>query len=161
MSTFVSAQGSQPLAVTKSTEKRKRQDGEDNTQKRTVKRVKVGNPPPGKHFYGLSWDNVNHSCAYDSLLTVLLSIYTECGNQWRATVPQHNRTLGHLGELFHQAIFNNQMSLTAVRDQFREMLCRVSPDLGCKGSEPTDIYHLTKTVLAVDESVIQNHKCRA
>ena len=161
MSTFVSAQGSQPVAVTKSTEKRKRQDGEETTKKRIVKRIKVGNPPPGKHFYGLAWDNVNHSCAYDSLLTILLSIYTECGDQWRATVPQHNRTLGHLGELFHQAIFNNQMSLTAVRDQFREMLGGVSSDLGCKGSEPTDIYYLIKTVLAVDEAVIQYHKCRA
>ena len=41
------------------------------------------------------------------------------------------------------------------------MLGRVSPDLGCKGSEPTDIYHLTKTVLAVDGAVLQYHKCRA
>ncbi|RPD55786.1 hypothetical protein L227DRAFT_477521, partial [Lentinus tigrinus ALCF2SS1-6] len=35
-----------------------------------------------KKFCGFPWDPVNWSCAYDSLLTVLMSVYMECKPIW-------------------------------------------------------------------------------
>ncbi|RDX44312.1 hypothetical protein OH76DRAFT_1303721, partial [Lentinus brumalis] len=34
------------------------------------------------NFCGFPWDPVNWSCAYDSLLTILLSVYMECKPAW-------------------------------------------------------------------------------
>ncbi|RPD52742.1 hypothetical protein L227DRAFT_514335, partial [Lentinus tigrinus ALCF2SS1-6] len=43
------------------------------------KHIKASLPPKGsKTFLEFPWDPVNWSCAYDSLLTILLLVYTEC-----------------------------------------------------------------------------------
>ena len=78
-STFVAAKGSQPLVETSSytgfkKDKHKRKESAKNTE------------PPGKRacwhqsddvtkWYGFPWDRVNYSCAYDSLLTIMLVVY--------------------------------------------------------------------------------------
>ena len=59
-------------------DKRKRQNEEELAPKSAVKKAKSSQAPPGQQFIGIPWDSVNYSCAYDSLLTILLSVYTEC-----------------------------------------------------------------------------------
>ncbi|RDX40337.1 hypothetical protein OH76DRAFT_1366382, partial [Lentinus brumalis] len=48
-----------------------------------VKRSKASQPPAGsKSFCGFPWDPVDCSCVYNSLLTILLSVYMECQPVW-------------------------------------------------------------------------------
>ncbi|KAI0749944.1 hypothetical protein C8Q80DRAFT_1064471, partial [Daedaleopsis nitida] len=76
---FVSAQGSHAL-----------QTIEQDTKPQQAKRIKVTKPPKGKMFVGFPWECVNHSCAYDSLLTVLLTLYIECRDLWIQHMPEQS-----------------------------------------------------------------------
>ncbi|KAI0741506.1 hypothetical protein C8Q80DRAFT_1109645 [Daedaleopsis nitida] len=88
LTAFVLAQGSQPLQIVSNTTKPQR-----------AKRLKVSKPPAGKKLVGFPWDSVNHSCAYDSLLTVLLTLYTECRESWIQYMPGQSQSLTDLGEI--------------------------------------------------------------
>ncbi|RDX42046.1 hypothetical protein OH76DRAFT_1297765, partial [Lentinus brumalis] len=87
---FVAARGTQALQSLSNTgitrkDKRKRDDDieAEVSQSKPVKRIKASQPPAGsKSFRGFPWDPINWSCAYDSLLTILLSVYMECQPVW-------------------------------------------------------------------------------
>ena len=92
---FVPAQGSKPVTVSTTTQheikvrdKRKRHNEDEVTPKRAVKKAKSSQYPSGHQFIGIPWDCVNYSCAYDSLLTILLSVYTECQQNWKTVISQ-------------------------------------------------------------------------
>ncbi|TFK81731.1 hypothetical protein K466DRAFT_451916, partial [Polyporus arcularius HHB13444] len=68
--------------------------------KRKVKRIKASQPPAGQSFRGFQWDSVNHSCAYDSILVVLLALYEDCKESWAANVAIQSDTLGFLSDMF-------------------------------------------------------------
>ncbi|KZT10425.1 uncharacterized protein LAESUDRAFT_614928, partial [Laetiporus sulphureus 93-53] len=36
------------------------------------------------------WDENNYSCAYDSLFSILLKVFTDCSQQWNDTVKNQN-----------------------------------------------------------------------
>ncbi|KAI0747731.1 hypothetical protein C8Q80DRAFT_1103340, partial [Daedaleopsis nitida] len=74
-SNFVVAKGTQALNNVK--------DEIDNTLKEKVRQIKAKPPPTGKIFKGIPWDKDNWSCAYDSMLTILLSVYIECSKTWK------------------------------------------------------------------------------
>ncbi|RDX41447.1 hypothetical protein OH76DRAFT_1302476, partial [Lentinus brumalis] len=57
------------------------------SQSKVVKRIKASWPPAvSKSFLRFPWDPINWSCAYDSLLAVLLSVYIECQPVWNKDV---------------------------------------------------------------------------
>ena len=104
--------------------------------------------PPGQQFIGIPWDIVNYSCAYDSLLTIILSVYTECQQNWKTVISQQSATLRDLGLLFDQVLCqNSRRTIVHARDQFRIKLGRENADLGPKGSNPTDIIVLPEALL--------------
>ena len=43
-----------------------------------TKCAKTSNVTPVCTLQGFPWDSVDYSCAYDSLLTILCSVYQEC-----------------------------------------------------------------------------------
>ncbi|RPD54685.1 hypothetical protein L226DRAFT_428259, partial [Lentinus tigrinus ALCF2SS1-7] len=90
---FVTAQGTQALdnlnnyTISKR-DKHKQNDDDDDLeaevfQRKQVKRIKGSTPPKGSQkFLGFPWDSMNWSCAYDGLLTILLSVYMEQKALW-------------------------------------------------------------------------------
>ena len=165
---FVPAQGSHALQsvsnVSKSAKKRKCVDEmtECEIQSR-AKRIRVGKAPEGKVFVGFPWDQQNYSCAYDSLLTCLLALYTETQDIWKSTVATQSRTLTDIGQLFHNTLPKvRTMSLTQARDFLRNMLGARNSELKAKGTQFTDLYTLVREVIKVEMPVIQRcYICRA
>ena len=80
---------------TKTENKKRKRDAErvDNTEEvsEKSKRVKTKEISPDKAPIGFPWDSVNYSCAYDSILSVILAVYTEQQDSW--TVERVNMRL--------------------------------------------------------------------
>ncbi|EIW52839.1 uncharacterized protein TRAVEDRAFT_80516, partial [Trametes versicolor FP-101664 SS1] len=89
---YVAAQGTQALTVVSNT-----------VDKKSVKRKREDDCDAVVNFIGFKWDNANYICAYDSLLTVL-SVYTECKQQWQTMVPEQNALLSKLTGHFNGVI---------------------------------------------------------
>ena len=82
--------------------------------------VKSSQDPSGQQFIGIPWDCVDYSCAYDSLLTILLSVYTECQQNWKTVISQQSVTLQYLGVSFEQALCqDSSKAIVHAQDQFR------------------------------------------
>ncbi|EIW51338.1 uncharacterized protein TRAVEDRAFT_77434, partial [Trametes versicolor FP-101664 SS1] len=76
---YVAAKGTQALSVR-----------EDDSDAVGAKKPRGKQVHAEVNFIGFKWDNANYSCAYDSPLTILLSVYTECKQQWQTMVPEQN-----------------------------------------------------------------------
>jgi hypothetical protein len=86
---FVVAKGTTPVT------KLKRKCEESNaTPKLKQQRVRedVEDKPPTP--LGFVWDNINYSCAYDSVLTILLSIWKQNPSRWKKNFEQGNEHFG-------------------------------------------------------------------
>ena len=87
------------------------------------------------------------SCAYDSLLTILLAVYIESEQAWNMNIPRNNRVLEYIGGIFRQATeFSPVLTLSEAKDKIRWHLRREGLSLGFPGSKGIDIYHLCKKV---------------
>ena len=105
------------------------------------------------------------SCAYDSLLTILLAVYTESEQAWNMNIPENNRVLEYIGGIFRQATgFSPVLTLSEAKDKVRQHLGREDLSLGFLGSEGIDIYHLRKKVFTSDTNIVDKqyifHSCR-
>ncbi|RPD70740.1 hypothetical protein L226DRAFT_435937, partial [Lentinus tigrinus ALCF2SS1-7] len=91
---FVTARGTQALdnlnnyTISKR-DKRKRNDDDDLEAEK---------------FLGFPWDPMNWSCAYDSLLTILLSVYMEQKATWDAEMYNASELLGQAGIKFKEVV---------------------------------------------------------
>ncbi|KAI9069010.1 hypothetical protein FKP32DRAFT_1560551 [Trametes sanguinea] len=100
---YVPAKGSHALLVLNNTMdnksmKRKR-EAEAETSCITKKaRAQMG--AGTTQLTGFTWDNVNYSCAYDSLLTILLASYTGSEEAWHDLISSNNKYLSKLTEKF-------------------------------------------------------------
>ena len=166
-SLFKPAQGSQALNavsnISKSAVKRKRDEEVEQTLKKVrAKRIKATKAPQGKTFVGFPWDEENYSCAYDSLLTCLLALYTQCRETWNQTVTAQSQTLRDLGMLFNNTLPEvNRMSLPQARNFFRNLMGARNTELRAKESELTDLYTLVRETLKLDIPVLQRiYRCR-
>ena len=154
---FVVAQGSQSLDKVsdynglKNT-KRKATDGDGNSK--PVKRTRTTSDQPLCVLKGFPWDSINHSCAYDSLLTILMAVHTERKEGWLELASRTNQMLKILGELFDQ-VYSNTMSLIDARDHMRNVAGQINPELGPRGSMPTDAYTLAEHMLNPDVRRLQ------
>lgn len=167
---FVSAKGTQALnnvsnAVIKQSAKRKRsmeEDEMDNTLKKKVRQIKAMPPPKGKTFIGIPWDKDNWSCAYDSMLTILLSVYTESPDVWRTEASPQSDVLVKLEQVFKQSLATPPtMTVIQARNQIRDMLGCENPELAARGKTYTDLYELAERLLSVDEDILtKTNVCR-
>lgn len=162
---YVAAKGTQALTAVSNTldtkvTKRKRDEDLDNevTTKKACREA-VHNKV---QLVGFKWDNVNYSCAYDSLLTILLSVYTECKQQWLAVVPEQNAHLSRVTTWFDGK--NNDVAsyTAAIRHSLRHILHAQDPEVFPNGLVGTDIYALVRELLQTSEdSQSQSFACQS
>ena len=146
------------------TTKRKRPPiDEEETTKKASKRIKVTEHPQGKSLRGFQWDADNWSCAYDSLLTILLSLYQECSDSWQLELGGQSEILRQIGTLFQNNLnLIPTMTLHEVRDSIRDSLGANVPEIAAKGREMTDIYTVVRHMLKVDDNMVdRQYQCRA
>ncbi|KAF8903080.1 hypothetical protein CPB84DRAFT_1678290 [Gymnopilus junonius] len=128
-----------PLAIDTKTEqsdthlqqqKQKRKHSTEDSVKKTKrqKRTSAIQLPSPHHCLvptGMKWSN--NSCAYDSVFTLLLSIWTEDQHRWKSfftSVGNQFLTALHKGFLLHE---RNQKSLEDTRDNIRHRLQALNP----------------------------------
>ena len=129
----------------KKASKRKAADETLEIKSNPTKRAKTSNVTPVCTLQGFPWDSVNYSCAYDSLLTILCSVYQECTLSWKNQVSNSNAKLSMVGQMFDLIAQKSQTAVEA-RNQVREAMGLLEPSLGARGSEYTDCYLLANTL---------------
>ena len=161
---YIPAIGSKPLAQVSNftglvKDKRKRED--DTNVKPKRRRVRVVAPTGGVEFQGLKWDSVNYSCAYDSLLTILLAVYMESRGCWNETTFEENTLLMALQADFEDILIDPpNKTFTEVRDLLRESIGTTHPDLAARGTRGCDIIKLTEHIMREnDDLLLLKHHC--
>jgi len=87
---------------------------------------------------GLVWDCVNHSCAYDSVFTILYNVWVRDQVSWSRRLRDISEILEGLVDGF-SGVENGQLSLEAARNSARERLHRIDNVRFPTGSTPTSI----------------------
>jgi len=101
---------------------------------------------------GLLWDGDNYSCAYDALLTILLSIWTQNPSRWKEQFKDMNRIMNVLASGFHRAS-QEQGTLESARDKVRHLLHQRSPDLFPYGHAGTPVIEMAEQLLRSDNVI--------
>lgn len=92
---------------------------------------------------GLTWDENDYSCAYDSLFTVLRHIWFEGQLKQKAYFENGPKYFRILHSQF-TSLFNETCTFEAVRDNLRFMLNREKPSQYLYGRNYTDIDELVR-----------------
>lgn len=177
---FVSAKGSIPIDIDLRNQKRK-WDGDDpqrlpkrkcistlvpnqkrklyldDDTERPIKRIKKNETSYIRNELsecpqGFIWDDENYSCAYDSILTILLAIWSEEPSEWKARFKDMNRVMNVLSSGFNRAD-NRQDTLESARDKIRHLLHQRKPDTFPYGQVGTQISELTEQLLRSDDII--------
>lgn len=98
------------------------------------------------------WDSENYSCAYDSVLTVLLSIWMQNPSAWKKHFADMNRTMKMLTAGFHHTN-EEQETLESARNKIRQVLHQRSPTLFLYGQAGTPISEVTEHLLRSDNII--------
>ena len=143
---YVAAKGSNPVTVPKP-------DFYDNKNKRNIDQLEIMDAVPTKKFKhnnchsddqgpsGFIWDETDYSCAYDSLFTILLSIWNRDPIVWKTHFCNINRTLNLLASGFHKHS-TGEISLEMARDKVRCILQQRDPVLFPTGTAGVNIHDL-------------------
>jgi hypothetical protein len=144
---FVAARGSVPVSGLK----RKLEEHEAIPK---PKKVKVCRDAGDKIQVprGLVWDNENYSCAYDSVLTVLLSIWMRNPSKWKKNFKGMNRTMNILATGFHR-VNENKGKLESARNKVRHVLHQRNPTLFPNGQVGTPISEMIEQLLRSDNII--------
>lgn len=154
-------------------DKRKQTETNDDKDGTTHKRARIHTRERISDLRGFPWDSVNHSCPYDSILTILLAVYQQRTSQWDTLVNEHYNMLSMCARLFKSVLSDNGVSMQEVRDKIRDTIGMKIPELGACGTAGGDLYLLVKELLAInidiahtttkcqqcneEEDVIENH----
>ena len=142
---FVAAKGTRPVL------KRKLEDsGAMLDSKRPRVCEDSGNEPPAP--LGLKWDSENYSCAYDSVLTIFLSIWKQNPSKWKKNFKDMNRVMNVLAGGFHR-VNENQGTLESARNKVRHLLHQRSPRTFPYGQVGTPISELIEYLLRSDNII--------
>jgi hypothetical protein len=156
MVNFIPAKGSEPLTL-----KRKLEDDTVKPNVLNLKKRKTSTDETEQHesLLGLVWDGDNYSCAYDALLTILLSIWSQNPSEWKNRFKDMNRIMNVLATGFHRAN-NDRGTLEIARNKVRRLLHQRSPDLFPYGHAGTPIIEMAEQLLRSD-NIIASHwlKC--
>jgi hypothetical protein len=101
---------------------------------------------------GLVWDGDNYSCAYDALLTVLLSIWTQNPSKWKKRFKDMNRVMNVLATGFCRAS-QDQGTLESARNKVRCLMHQRCPDLFPYGHAGTPVIEMAEQLLRSDNII--------
>ncbi|KAF8962225.1 hypothetical protein BDZ97DRAFT_1611458, partial [Flammula alnicola] len=100
---------------------------------------------------GLIWDADNYSCAYDSIFTVLHSIWLRDTRVWQRRLGDISSNLELLSRGFEQAL-NNESTLEMARNRVRDSMIRTNPAHYPIGMRFTNICRVV-------DGIIPGHLC--
>ena len=143
---FVIAKGTVP--VTSASRKRRLDD--DNIDQ-TSKRIKVSESFDYElqEPRGFIWDSENYSCAYDSLMTILFSIWVQDPSEWKKRFKDMNRIMNVLASGFHRAS-GGQGTMESARNKVRHLLHQRNPNLFPYGQVGIPISEMSEQLLRSD-----------
>ena len=145
---FVAANGSVPVGRT---QKRKSDDDTEKIPRKVIKMSEdILDNMQGPE--GFIWDSENYSCAYDSLLTILLSIWSQDPVKWKGNFKDMNKVINVLATGFHHAKMN-QGSLESARNKIRHLLHQRMPGLFPYGQVGTAVGDLARHLFRSDTIV--------
>ena len=101
---------------------------------------------------GLIWDADNYSCAYDSILTILHSIWLQNPITWKQHFKHINKMMNYLAVGFEQET-NGQTTLEHVRDKIRRILHKRNPIIFPYNHVGTDIFDVADFLLQTDATI--------
>ena len=101
---------------------------------------------------GLIWDGQNYSCAYDSIMTILLSVWSQDPTEWKRRFKDMNRTMNVLASGFYQAN-KGQRTLEIARNKVRHLLHQKYPELLPYGQIGTPVSEMTEKLLRSDNVI--------
>lgn len=94
------------------------------------------------------WDSLNWSCAYDSVLTILRSVWTNRTGLYEGYVSKRSTYAQLLGVMF-RAVYGGRLTLNECRKVLREKLWATNSVNFPRGRRGTDIFSLSQTLLGV------------
>jgi hypothetical protein len=98
--------------------------------------------------YSWSWDSIDWSCACDSILTVLLSVWIENPVAWYGQLKAYSLAMQTILAAF-ESLDNNTSSLEEVRSEFRSILWRTDPISFPRGPNGTDLLSLAQLLVGM------------
>ncbi|KAA1480111.1 hypothetical protein DENSPDRAFT_789969 [Dentipellis sp. KUC8613] len=144
----------------KTTGKRKRMNEEDTIiPKNDI--ITDAKPPPKKKqrthhksdlndkVRGITWNADTWSCAYDSILTILSSIYFTNVHQWHQDAAPMNRYLSDLTEYWKQVLIQGSfIHLEKSKNYLQSTFHRMDPEaFPMNGKQGTDLIQFVQTLL--------------
>ena len=151
---FVAAKGSVPVTVTTS---KRPLDVDDRTEVK-AKRTKLSEETTITKDQGPSgfvWDGENYSCAYDSVLTILLSIWMQNPSKWKGHFKDMNRIMNVLASGFHRS-GENGGTLESARNKVRHLLHQRNPTQFPYGQAGTPVSEMVEDLLRSDNIIASN-----
>lgn len=136
--------GSVPVKGTK----RKLEDDIDHNPG-TAKKLKLIEPSSTLETVGplgFVWDSVNWSCAYDSVFTILYSIWTTNPHKWNKIYKQLNPEATLMANSY-QKIYNKTYTAEKARDLVRAQLHSKFPEKFPNGNRGTAVAELIREML--------------
>ena len=158
---FVAAKGSVPVEHASKVEKRKLDT--DVVVGQSLKKMKVEDDTPENLDLveepdgpqGFIWDGENYSCAYDAVMTILLSIWSKEPMMWKTRFKGMNRIMNILASGFYK-VEGGQGSLETARNKVRHLLHQRNPMLFPYGQLGTSVNEMAQNLLRSD-NVIASH----
>jgi hypothetical protein len=147
---FVAAKGTTSVNFVKG-QKRKLEDDDTEQLARKLKIIE-SIPEESVGPEGFVWDGQNYSCAYDSVLTILLSIWTQDPGKWKRQFKDMNKIMNTLASGFHRTR-EEQGSLESTRDKVRHLLNQRNPALFPYGQVGTPVSEMTEQLLRSDNVI--------
>lgn len=103
----------------------------------------------------MGWSSENYSCACDSVMTILLSIWSQDPAEWKRRFKNMNRTMNVLATGFHKAN-EGQMTLEVARNNVRRLRHRRNPTLFPNGQVGTAVSEMSEQLLRSDNVIASN-----
>jgi hypothetical protein len=151
MTGFIAAKGTAPVGVDSLSKKRKSDDnGTEQVRKKFKASEDNNNESDGPQ--GFIWDGQNYSCAYDSVMTILLSVWSQDPTQWKRQFKDMNRTMNALASGFYQAK-EGQRTLETARNKVRCLLHQRDPELFPYGHTGTPVSEMAEKLLRSDNII--------
>jgi hypothetical protein len=150
-STFIPAKGSLP--ATASIKRKHDQMEPSEIKKQKMVHYSSDTAYESSSPLGIVWDNVNYSCAYDSLFVIIYNIWFQNPPIW----SKHLKSIGteYLGALVHgfAQVLERSSSIEAVRDDVRYSLHCSKPHLFPTGHVGTSVGDLITELFDSNKSI--------
>ena len=128
--------------------------------KQISKKLKMSNDNPNESEgpMGFIWDGQNYSCAYDSVLTILLTIWSEDSGKWKRQFKDMNRIMNVLATGCYRAK-EDRGTLESARNKIRHLLHQRNPGMLPYGQVGTNVSEMTEQLLRSDNIIASNWLC--